>query len=173
MKMMHYVLILGAMGCCAIPYVRLTQAADQDQIAIRIHRPDEIVWQTLPHGMQVAAVVGNPSKPGLYAQFIKSPPHNISTPHAHPNDRVVTVISGTWWVGTGKSYEPEKMVPQRAGTVVTLYANQLHYEGTKDEPTIIEIVGMGPAASNGITGSAEKSPQATITPLELNATLPP
>jgi hypothetical protein len=30
---------------------------------------------------------------------------------------------------------------------VTHYAKEIHYDGAKDEPCILEIVGMGPAQS--------------------------
>ena len=29
--------------------------------------------------------------------------HQMSRPHTHPNARYITVVSGTWWVGTGKT----------------------------------------------------------------------
>jgi len=57
------------------------------------------------------------------------------------------VLSGTWWVGTGKTYDPDSTVPMHAGSFVTHYAKGIHYDGAKDEPAIIEIVGMGPAAN--------------------------
>jgi quercetin dioxygenase-like cupin family protein len=28
-------------------------------------------------------------------------PGHMSRPHFHPNDRFITVLKGTWWVGTG------------------------------------------------------------------------
>ena len=38
-------------------------------------------------------------------------------------------------------------VPMRAGTYVTHYAKKIHYDGAKDEDTISEIHGIGPATS--------------------------
>jgi quercetin dioxygenase-like cupin family protein len=69
----------------------------------------------------------------------------MSTPHTHPFDRHVVVVSGTWWVGSGRAFDPAGTTPLPAGTVVTHFANQPHYDGAKDEPCIIEIVGEGPA----------------------------
>jgi hypothetical protein len=34
-----------------------------------------------------------------------------------------------------------------AGTFVTHFAKQIHYDGAKDEEVVIQIVGMGPATS--------------------------
>ena len=85
--------------------------------------------------------------PGLYVILVKWTPHHMSRPHFHPNDRYVTVISGTWWVGTGSKYDPDSTVPIPAGSFVTHTAKEIHYDGAKDGETVLEIVGMGPATS--------------------------
>ena len=77
----------------------------------------------------------------------------MSHPHFHPNDRYITVLSGTWWVGTGKKFDPDSTVPLPAGSVVTHYGKQIHYDGAKDEAVTLEIVGEGPAT---ITPAEEK-----------------
>ena len=69
----------------------------------------------------------------------------MSRPHMHPNDRFILVISGTWWLGSGSNYEPEKTVPVKAGTYVFHKGGELHYDGAKAEPAVIQIWGMGPA----------------------------
>jgi hypothetical protein len=56
----------------------------------------------------------------------------------------VVVVSGTWWVGTGKTFSPDTTTPLPAGTVVTHFAQQWHYDGAKDEPVVLEIAGEGP-----------------------------
>ena len=38
-----------------------------------------------------------------------------SRPHLHPNDRFFVVLAGTWWMGTGETFDPEKTVPAPAG----------------------------------------------------------
>ena len=38
-------------------------------------------------------------------------------------------------------------VPVPAGTFVTHFGKQVHYDGAKDEETIIQVWGMGPATS--------------------------
>jgi hypothetical protein len=71
----------------------------------------------------------------------------MSRPHFHPNDRFITVLAGTWWVGTGSKFDPESTVPMPAGSFVTHLAKGVHYDGSKDGETIIEIVGEGPATA--------------------------
>ena len=86
-------------------------------------------------------------KPGLYIVLTKWSPGNMSRPHFHPNDRFITVISGTWWVGTGSTYDPASTTPIPAGSFVTHFAKQIHYDGAKDGEVLLQIVGMGPATS--------------------------
>ena len=71
----------------------------------------------------------------------------MSRPHFHPNDRYVTVISGTWWVGTGTKYDPAITTPLPAGTFVVHHGKEIHWDGAKDVECLLEIVGMGPATS--------------------------
>jgi len=122
-------------------------AADLDPKAISIKLPEQIKWVANPSGSESAVLVGDPSKPGLYVVLNKWKAHHNSKPHSHPNDRFITVISGTWWVGTGSDYNPDTLKPVPAGSFVTHYGGEIHYDGAKDEDTILQIVGIGPATS--------------------------
>ena len=56
----------------------------------------------------------------------------------HP-DRFITVISGTWWVGAGNKFDPNSTAPMPAGSFVTRYGKQVHYDGAKDQEVTLEI----------------------------------
>ena len=71
----------------------------------------------------------------------------MSRPHFHPNDRYITVLSGTWWVGTGSKYDPASTVPLPAGSFVVHTGKQIHYDGAKEGDAVLQILGMGPADS--------------------------
>src|ERR1700735_1553679 len=92
-------------------------------------------------------LAGDPAKEGLYVELVKWHAHHMSHPHFHPNDRFITVISGTWWVGTGTKFDPDSTVPLPPGSYVRHFGKQVHYDGAKDEDTVLEIVGEGPATS--------------------------
>ena len=81
--------------------------------------------------------------------------NHFSRPHSHPNDRFITVLSGTWWVGSGPYFDPNASVPMPAGTFVTHYGKQVHWDGAKDTDAVLLIVGEGQATS---------TPFATTTP---------
>jgi hypothetical protein len=110
--------------------------------------PDQIEWKGRPgSGNQSAILFGDPSKPGLYVQLLKRGPNNWSQPHSHPNDRFITVLAGTMWIGTGNKFDPENTVPLKPGGFVRDIANQTHFDGSKADGLTIEIVGIGPATS--------------------------
>jgi quercetin dioxygenase-like cupin family protein len=123
--------------------------ADLNPAAIMIEHANQIKWTEGNGGNATAILAGDPSKPGIYVELTKWHPHHMSRPHFHPNDRYIYVISGTWWVGTGTKYDPDSTVPVPAGSYVTHYAKQVHYDGAKDEEVVLEIVGEGPATSTG------------------------
>jgi hypothetical protein len=120
-------------------------AAELDSKAITVKLPDQIPWKRNAAGTnEVAVLVGDPTKPGLYVEMFKWLPGNMSRPHWHPNDRYITVLKGTWWVGTGTTYAPDTTVPLPVGTYVTHVGKEIHYDGAKDGEAWILIVGEGP-----------------------------
>ena len=120
-------------------------AADLNPAMVTYQHPDQIKWTGREGVAQTAILMGDPSKEGLYIELVKWYPHNMSHPHFHPNDRYITVLSGTWWVGSGTKFDPDATVPMPAGSYVVDLAKQPHFDGAKDEAAVIEIVGEGPA----------------------------
>lgn len=113
--------------------------------AIAIRLPKDIQWKGAnSEGLEIIPLAGDTSKPGVYVVLAKWYAHHLSRPHFHPNDRFITVLSGTWWVNTGRKYDPDHMKPVPAGSFVTHYANEVHYDGAQDGDVVLEIVGMGP-----------------------------
>lgn len=142
-----------ALGAGGLLWLVASVAADPDPAVMSYQLPDQIEWVDTGRGVSQAVLVGNPSEPGLYVVLVKWHPGNMSRPHSHPNDRFITVLSGTWWLGSGEEYDPDSTYPVPAGTFVTHYANEFHYDGAKDEEAVLKIVGMGPATA---TSAAER-----------------
>ena len=129
-------------------FVGSAGAQELNPKAINLQLPKDIKWvRNVAAGSETAVLVGDPTKPGLYVVLQKWLPNHNSRPHFHPNDRFITVISGTWWVNTGAKYDPAGFKPAPAGSFVTHYAKEIHYDGARDEECVLQIVGMGPAAS--------------------------
>ena len=140
-------ILLAASAAAMFGLIGLVSAAEPDPKVMNVTLPENIKWSTSASGNSTAVLYGDPSKPGLYIVLTKWSPGHMSRPHMHPNDRFITVISGTWWVGWGPKYDPASTKPIPAGSFVTHYGKQIHYDGAKDVECVLQIVGMGPAES--------------------------
>lgn len=119
-----------------------------DPAIIGMTLPDSIKWvDNAARTNQTALIFGDPAKPGPYYLLLKWKAGNMSRPHFHENDRFFVVVKGTWWVGTGPKYEPDKTVAMPAGSLVTHFARGIHYDGAKDGDVIIALSGMGPVST--------------------------
>jgi hypothetical protein len=138
---------IGVAAALLWPLTAASAPAELNPKAVIFELPAQIPWHEVSAipGLRIANLLGDASKSELYIQLIHWPPHTMSRPHYHPNARYITVLSGTWWVGTGSRFAPDKTVPMPAGSFVTHFAHQIHYDGAKDTEAVIEIVGMGPA----------------------------
>lgn len=120
-------------------------SAQLDPKAVMLTPPENIQWKGEAGKVQSAVLAGDPKKDGsLYVMLLKWPPHTTSRPHSHPKDRYITLLSGSWYVNSGAKYRPDTMVPVKVGSFVVDVANEIHYDGTKDDGAVIEIVGIGP-----------------------------
>jgi hypothetical protein len=136
---------LVGLATAAIVSLASAKVADLNPAAIVYKLPDQIPWTDESIGAKIAILHGDPTKPGPYIVLVRWPAHHMSRPHFHPNDRFITVISGTWWVGTGRKFDPDSTTPLPAGSFVTHFGKQVHYDGAKDVDTVLQIVGEGPA----------------------------
>ena len=128
-------------------------AAELNPAAVIYKLPDLIPWSPVDaRGAQNAVVVGDPNKPGFYMVYTKwTKGNHFSHPHFHPNDRYIVVLSGTWWVGTGPKFDPENgTVPMPAGSFVTHFGKQVHWDGAKNEDAVLLIMGEGPATATEV-----------------------
>ena len=115
---------LGLVGGALLASAR-PAPAELNPAAIKIQLPDQIKWDDhLARGEGTAVLAGDPTKPGIYVELVKWHAHHMSHPHFHPNDRFITVISGTWWVGTGTKFDPDTTSPCRLGASCSTLANR-------------------------------------------------
>jgi hypothetical protein len=130
-------------------------AAELNPAAVIYKLPDQIPWGPVnAAGAQSAVVAGDPTKPGFYAVYNKwTKGNHFSRPHFHPNDRYIVVLQGTWWVGSGPKFDPADTTAMPAGSFVTHFGKQVHWDGAKDEDAVLLIMGEGPATS---TAAEEK-----------------
>jgi quercetin dioxygenase-like cupin family protein len=128
-------------------------AVELDPKVLSFKTPDQLKWRD-PFGkspVNQAILQGNPAGPGQYVVLNCFKPGAFSRPHFHPNDRFITVVKGTWWIGTGNKFDPENAtVPMPAGSFVVHYGKQVHYDGARTEEACVLITGEGPATSTRV-----------------------
>jgi len=126
--------------------------ADTDENGFIRVLPEDIEWKDAPgyNGLKVAVIAGDLSKPGMYVVRVKFPPGLMTRPHFHPDDRYAVVLKGTWWTGTGDSFDPDRTVPLKAGGFMKHPAGAHHFDGAKDEEVILQIIGYGPGGTTMI-----------------------
>ncbi len=126
-------------------------AAAPDPAMTIVKLPEEIVWTTSEgypaNSVERAALWSKISDPGLYYTLIRWHPGYMSAPHWYETDRYCVVLSGTWWVASGETFDPDSTVPAPAGSFVRRVARTPHYDGVRKdgkEPAVIAICGIGP-----------------------------
>jgi len=147
-------LVLGA-ATLMVPMLACAQtpapAADKSLMPDPSHVPfilaDDIPWTGTAGRQQQYKVLGDPAKAGPYILLMKWYPGAYSRPHYHEKTRYITVISGVWWVSSSNHYDPAKTYPLPAGTVVRDEAMTVHWDGAKDAPVVLQIVGDGPVTN--------------------------
>jgi uncharacterized RmlC-like cupin family protein len=94
--------------------------------------------------VQVVTILGDASKPGVYAQLLKVGAEAQIPAHHHAGDRVGTVLKGTWHFGYGTQFDKAKLKTLPVGSVYTETSNGPHFAMTGDEPVVVLITGTGP-----------------------------
>ena len=109
--------------------------------------PEEIHWvpfPAFPDSVRLSVLVGDISKASPYVIRVKVPAGVKLMPHEHPEDRIYTVISGLFYIGLGKTFDPEQLKPYPPESVIVLPGNTAHFHWAKSGEYISQITGTGP-----------------------------
>jgi quercetin dioxygenase-like cupin family protein len=109
--------------------------------------PDALTWKenpAFPKGVQIATLVGDPTKAGeVVVLRIKFPPNFQMPPHTHPYSEVVTIISGNIGTSHGEKFE-KKGELLKPGSLWVYPAKHAHYAWTGNEEGILQVQFVGP-----------------------------
>ena len=112
-----------------------------------IHKPDGLAWKvgppSLPTGAKFAVLEGDPTKAGPFVFRVKVPDGYRIPPHTHPKPERVTIISGTFNLGMGDTFDATKGEALPVGTYGTWPAGMKHFVWVKGE-TVVQFHGEGP-----------------------------
>jgi len=132
----------------ATAFVAASAAADGDPAAFVHRTPREIEWTTspsIPPGGQTSVIYGDPRKAIPYVTRVKLPAGYKIAPHRHPEERVYTVISGTFYIGFGENLDPAKLHAFPAGSVLVVPAGASHFHWMRSGEAVVQISGFGPS----------------------------
>jgi len=116
-------------------------------IALRSIRPDEVDWKpfgAFPPTARLAVLVGHPTESGLYIVRVKVPDGVKLMPHAHPEDRIYTVMSGIFFIGVGAAFDADKLTAYPPGSIVLLPGGTPHFHWARSGEYVTQVMGVGP-----------------------------
>ena len=120
-------------------------SSGSDEATPTIVAPQRLHWSPTPiRGISGATIVGDPSRNGLYVVYARYGAGVRSPPHTHPDTRIVTVVSGTFYAGAGNEFDAARTKALTAGMTLIVPAKSPHFGWAKDGPVILQEVGTGP-----------------------------
>ena len=138
----------------ALPLVLLMPLSAQQDGRTMV-RPEDVPWPSAraggagtsgAAGIETVVLKGDPAKPGLYTLLLRAGPKLRIQAHSHGDDRVATVIKGTWHFAYGPAFNEAALRPLGPGSFYTEPPNAPHFAMTKEE-VILQITGSGPSST--------------------------
>lgn len=106
-------------------------------------------------GLATRVLKGVPSATGLYTILLTIPPHTRIAAHDHPDDRIATVVSGTWYFGYGSKFDERALKALPPGSFYTEPPGQPHFARTGDTTVVLQITGVGPTGTTYVEASPD------------------
>lgn len=114
---------------------------------MRIFPAAEVKWKegppSLPAGARFAVLEGDPSKEGFFTMRLWLPDGFKVPPHMHPKVEHVTVISGSFNLGMGETFDQTTTREMSVGTFGFWPAGMKHFAWAKGI-TVLQLHGIGP-----------------------------
>jgi len=120
--------------------------ADAQSLDQSVHHSVVVLNEFAP-GQWVEKVWGDPGKAGEpFVIRIHNDAGYIVLPHYHLIDENITVVKGSWALGTGKRFDKSGLQPMEVGTFGIAPKNMPHFAQSKTD-TIVQVHGIGPFSS--------------------------
>ena len=108
--------------------------------------PAEVRWFTPPYykdGRQRAQLFGDSSQGGTWIDRVKIPGGGRVLAHTHPQEELVTVIEGTWYLGEGAKFDSATLKGYPAGSFIVIPAGVPHFVAAKEGTVVVQLSGIG------------------------------
>ena len=141
---------MGRIAATVAVLLLTTSALAQDSALEPVRlAPGDLDWGD-GEGVTVVDIAGDNQTPGLYAYRVRFPEGFRNEPHFHPDDRIVTIISGTLLVGFGGRFDEGTMRALPTGSVWTEPGNQPHFVWAQNGEVVIQVIGVGPSGTTEV-----------------------
>src|SRR4051812_10841881 len=131
-------LVAGSTAVILVLTCTISQADPLRPEQLPAEEMNQLKWAISPTGTRQAGVLGDPTKTGMYVVRSSFPSGFRTSPHLHPDERILTVLSGTVYVGYGEQFDETKMKAMSPGSVWTEPARQAHFTWAKDGEALIQ-----------------------------------
>ncbi len=111
----------------------------------------DLSWTVQSNGVSLASISGTEKTNGMYIYRVRFPKGHKIMPHYHSDERVVTVISGSLYVGYGNVFDESKMKRLVAGGLWTEPKESAHFVWAKDGEVELQVVGFGPSTKTSVS----------------------
>jgi uncharacterized RmlC-like cupin family protein len=145
-KMNRIFYVVAIVIAIAGAVVWTTSSAEQSKRGIVGLTPDDVRWFTPSYyhdGRQRAQLFGESSQGGAWTDRAKIPGGLRVRAHTHPQDELVTVIEGTWYLGEGTKFDAAKLKAYPAGSFIVIPAGVPHFVETKESTVVVQQSGIG------------------------------
>ncbi|HST12086.1 MAG TPA: cupin domain-containing protein [Terriglobales bacterium] len=142
--MNRVVSVIGALLAIALAIAWSTSLAARNKQGIVGLTPDKVRWFTPPYyndGRQRAHLFGDSSQGGAWIDRMKIPGGTRVLAHTHPQDELVTVIEGTWYLGEGAKFDSAMLRGYPAGSFIVIPAGLPHFVATKEGSVVVQLSG--------------------------------
>lgn len=114
--------------------------------------PEQVPWKEIRKAPPLfrAFVQGDQEQPGAFTFRVRAAAGHRLMPHTHPDDRVITVIEGTYWSAVGDVFDETKLMVFPRGSFYVVPAGIPHYSAVLEGETIFQESGIGPSRNDMI-----------------------
>jgi quercetin dioxygenase-like cupin family protein len=108
--------------------------------------PDQLKWvdvPSLPPGAKAAVIEGPLNQAVPFTVRLRFPANYRIPPHTHPAVERVTVLSGTFHLGMGDTFNVAAGKALPAGSIAIMQPGTVHYAWTSSD-TEVQLHGTGP-----------------------------
>jgi quercetin dioxygenase-like cupin family protein len=109
--------------------------------------PGDLKWSdvpSLPPGAKIAVIEGPMNQAVPFTVRLKFPANYQIPAHSHPEVERVTVLTGTFYMGTGDKLDKKSSSAMKPGSLMLMQPKTNHFAWTAKEEVIVQLNGTGP-----------------------------